>query len=93
MTNSNSHTELSSISAGQSQTVHDQQLPDTYAELIASRAAIEAKLAEIETVAVPAMRQRWEQEAASIGKTVEDVLGIGTKKARGRRSSKSKRDE
>jgi hypothetical protein len=88
MSNSNSQVETSGASSGEPAS----DLPSNYTELVAKRAAIEAKLEEIETVTVPAMRDRWRLEAAEIGKTPEEVVGIATKKPRGRKS-KSKNDE
>ena len=63
-------------------------LSGDYSELVAQRSAIDARIAEIETVEVPAMRDRWEREAAAIGKTAAEVLK--GKNARGGRKSKSK---
>jgi len=80
MTNSNGNTDTSQGS----------ELPGNYSELLTHRAAIDAKIAEIETVHVPAMRERWEREAATIGKTPAEVLK--GKKSRAGRKPKSKPD-
>jgi hypothetical protein len=65
-------------------------LPGNYTELVAQRSAIDARIEQIETVEVPAMRGRWEREAATIGKTAAEVLK--GKKARAGRKPKSKSD-
>ena len=78
MTNSNSSTDTSQAS----------ELTGNYTELMAQRSAIDARIEQIETVEVPAMRERWEREAAAIGKTAAQVLK--GKKARTGRKPKSK---
>ncbi|MGE3703614.1 MAG: hypothetical protein AB7G08_33555 [Hyphomicrobiaceae bacterium] len=78
MTNSNSRNEtLHTIGLSVGSSADD--LPDDSQALVAQKAAIEAK---IETVIVPAIRDRWHREAADIGRTPEQVLGI---KKRGRK--------
>ena len=80
-------TNSTTTSAGDGETTAQPEA-GTYAALMAKRDEIDAKLQEIETVTVPAMRERWEREAAQIGKTVKEVLGIADKKPRGRKHSK-----
>jgi hypothetical protein len=65
-------------------------LPGNYTELVAQRSAIDARIEQIETVEVPAMRERWEREAAAIGKTAAEVLK--GKKTRGGRKAKPKHE-
>ena len=64
------------------------ELTNNYTELMARRSEIDSRIAQIEMVEVPAMRERWEHEAAAIGKTAAEVLK--GRKARGGRKSKSK---
>jgi hypothetical protein len=80
MTNSNGGTD----------TRQGSELGGNYIELLAQRSAIDARIDEIETIQVPAMRERWEREAAAIGKTAAEVLK--GKKARAGRKPKSKSD-
>ena len=68
------------------------ELVGTYTDLVAQRSAIDARIAEIETLEVPAMRDRWEREAAAIGKTAAEVLK-GKKARRGPKSKSKAHDE
>ena len=71
----------------------DFTLPDDYAMLVALRAAIDTKIAAMQTTGVAALREKYAQEAAALGVTPEDVLGIASKKPRGRKAKSKQRDE
>ena len=73
-------------------TSEDSELSDNYTELLAQRSAIDARIQRIETVEVPAMRERWEREAAAIGKTAAEVLK-GKKARAGRKPKSTTHDE
>ena len=95
MTNSNSHgtTTSHSVSIGRSETTVEQDfdLPDNFHQLAAMTAAAKAKMEELQTTGVTAMRERWHAEATALDKTPEEILGIAAKK-RGRKP-RAKRDE
>jgi hypothetical protein len=68
-------------------------LPDNFHALAAMRAAADAKMEEMQTTRAAAVRERWTEEAATLGLTPEQVLyGVTAKKPRGRKP-KAKRDE
>lgn len=77
--NSTSHT-------GDEGNAADFTLPDDYAMLVALRAAIDTKIATMQSTGVAALREKYAQEAAALGVTPEDVLGITSKKPRGRKA-------
>ena len=68
-------------------------LPEDYAMLVPIRAAIDAKITAMQTSGVAALREKYAQEAAALGVTPEDVLGIASKKPRGRKPKSKPRDE
>lgn len=66
-------------------------LPDNFRQLAAMTAAAKAKMDELRTTKVEPLRARWSNEAAALGMTPEEVLGIaGTKRGR---KAKSKRED
>lgn len=71
----------------------DFALPDDYAMLVALRVAIDAKITAMQTSGVAALREKYAQEAAALGVTPEDVLGISSKKPRVRKAKPKPRDE
>ena len=54
-----------------------------YPALSALRERIEEKVREMREVGGPALREKFEQEAAAIGMTVDEIVQTGTKR-RGR---------
>ena len=71
----------------------DFTLPDDYSMLVAMRDAIDTKITAMQTSGVAALREKYAQEAAALGVTPEDVLGISSKKPRARKAKPKSRDE
>ena len=87
MTNTNSHGETTSISVGHAETTTQQifDLPNDVRELAAMTLAAKAKMEELQSTRAPDLRSKWQEEAAAIGMTVDEVLHGATTKKRGRK--------
>jgi len=97
MTNSNSQTETKShtigVAVGHGETTAEQifDLPDIskldVPALLALRTAIIARIQELQSTGVVALKEQFIDQARSLGITPEEVLGLapGNKKPRGRK--------
>ena len=63
-----------------------------YPALSALRERIDEKVREMRELGGPALREKFEQEAAAIGMTVDEIVQTGVKR-RGRPSNKDKAED
>ena len=49
------------------------------------RTRVEHRVTEMRETGAPALRERWTEEAAGIGMTIEEILHAGKKRGRGNR--------